>query len=78
MGEFLMSKKEADRYKLLEAHKQGKITLKEASGYFGLSYRQTKRIWQKYRVQGVEGLISKKRGGVSNRKILKKIKRGGS
>jgi hypothetical protein len=48
------------------------ITLCLAAEFIGLGYRQTKRLWKKYKKLGINGLISKKKGKPSNRKIPEK------
>ena len=47
----IMSKKELERKTLLEAYICGKLTLEEAGLRMGVSYRQAKRIWRKYRTE---------------------------
>jgi hypothetical protein len=54
------------RGKLMEMVKRGKKTLKEASLELGVSYRQGKRIYQRYLEGGDEGLIHKNTGKPSN------------
>lgn len=40
----------------------------------GLSERQIRRIWRQYLQKGVDGIVSKKRGKVSNRKTPAELK----
>lgn len=42
--------------------KAGKLTLVEAAEVMGLCYRQTKRVWGRYRDQGDKGLVHQLRG----------------
>jgi hypothetical protein len=67
MGDLTMSEKERRRKAYLEMVKQGVLTLVKAADYLEISYRQVKRIYKKYVIQGDEGLIHKNRGRFSNR-----------
>ena len=42
--------------------KAAKLTLVEAAEVLGLSYRQTKRVWRRYRDEGDKGLVHQLRG----------------
>ncbi|MBA2727743.1 MAG: ISNCY family transposase [Parachlamydiaceae bacterium] len=64
-----MNSNESKIHHYLEHVKNKSITLITAAELLQLSYRQTKRLWKEYRAFGVKGLISKKRGVPSNRKI---------
>jgi len=68
MGNLLMSEKERIRKGLFEMVKQGCLTLSKAAEQAGLSYRQAKRLYKRYRLEGDVGLIHKHRGHESNRK----------
>ena len=56
-----MSEKEAERLRLMKNHAEGRITLSTASSLLGLSYRQTLRIWNNFKLEGTIGIVSKKR-----------------
>ena len=45
----------------------GQVTQKEASRRLYLSYRQTKRAYQRYLKEGAEGLVHRSRGKASSR-----------
>ena len=47
----------------------GKIDQKQAAMQLDVSVRQIKRIVKQYRISGLPGLISKKRGVPSNRRL---------
>ena len=66
-----MSQKEVDRAFVLNKVKTGQINLIQASLEMNLSYPQTKRLWSRYKKEGSKGLISKKRGAISNRAVSK-------
>lgn len=68
MGE-LMSQKEARRAQVLDLLKEGVINAQEASKRMGVSTRQVRRIVRRYQSEGMAGLISKKRGIASPRRL---------
>ena len=61
-----MNLAERDRLAMLSRVRDGQITLREASGRLALSYRQTKRLWKRYREIGDAGLVHGLRGRPSN------------
>lgn len=67
--DMMMSQKEAVRAQIMELLTAGKIDQKEAAGRLDVSVRQIKRIVKRYRAVGLPGLISKKRGLPSNRRM---------
>ena len=68
MGDLLiMSKKELSRKSIFDLVKHGQITQLEASKRLYLSYRQTKRAYQRYLKEGDDGLIHRSRGKPSKR-----------
>jgi len=66
-GHLLMSRKERWRKTEFDRVVAGKQTLVEASERLGLSYRQCRRSFQRYREQGDAGLVHRSRGRRSNR-----------
>ena len=62
-----MSAKERERLKLFERVKRGELTQLEAAQLGGLSYRQTRRLYKRYREGGDRGLLHRGRGRPSNR-----------
>lgn len=69
MGEVIaMSQKERVRLVEMEMVAKGMESLGEAARRLGLSYRQAKRIWRRYREGGVSGLVHRSRGRPSNRR----------
>jgi|ERR1700722_430363 len=69
MGGILMSTNESKIHHYFEQVKEESISLRTAAEFIHLSYRQVKRLWKEYKRLGVEGLISKKRGKPSSRRI---------
>ena len=65
----LMSHKEANRAQVLERLKEGKIRQQEASKQMGITPRQVRRLVKRYRSAGLDGLVSRKRGAASNRRL---------
>lgn len=66
-GHLLMSRKELCRKSVLERVQSGGMSLVEASERLGLSYRQTLRVYQRFRAEGDGGLVHRGRGKRSNR-----------
>jgi hypothetical protein len=62
MERLLMSQKERKRMTVMLEVKAAKLTLVEAAQVLGLCYRQTKRVWRRYRDQGDKGLVHRLRG----------------
>jgi transposase len=65
----LMSAKEADRYAVLRQVIDRKMTQVEAAAWLGVSVRQVKRLCRAVREQDCVGVISRRRGKPSNRRI---------
>lgn len=67
MGHLLMSTKERERLKVLARVKKSEMKLKEAAELLGVSYRQAKRQYGRYREEGDKGLVHRGRGRAGNR-----------
>ena len=63
-----MNRDERDRMTIMARVKQRALTLVVAAGLLGLGYRQAKRVWQRYRVEGDAGLVHRSRGRPSPRR----------
>ena len=63
-----MSRKERKRLVVMAAVKRAELTLVQAAGLSGLSYRQVKRVWRRYQDQGDAGLVHRLRGRASPRR----------
>jgi transposase len=57
-----MSRKERDRMKIMGGVKAKELSQVQAAELLGLSYRQAKRVWRRYRDQGDGGLVHRLRG----------------
>lgn len=67
MGRTAMSASELKRVGVMERVKAGTLRLGSAAQLLGLSYRQAKRIYRRYRSEGAKGLKHRSAGGQSNR-----------
>ena len=63
-----MSGKERKRLVLMAAVKKGSMSVAEAGRVMGVSYRQAKRIWQRFRRMGDAGLVHRRRGQLGPRR----------
>lgn len=68
-GHLLMSRKELERKGKFELVRSGVLTLREASELLGVSYRQAKRSYKRWKEQGDHGLVHRSRGKPSGRGI---------
>ena len=71
-----MSHQEIDRVGIVELVESKKLSQVEGSKQLNISSRQMRRLQERYRKEGVAGLISKHRGKPSNNQISKAIKSG--
>jgi transposase len=65
--DILMSKRARTRKSVLDQVKRGVMRLREAADELGVSYRQCKRIYARYRREGDAGLVHRSRGRPSAR-----------
>lgn len=75
MEKVKMSLKEAERLSAMEMLREKILTQKRVSEVLGLSIRQAKRLWKRYKNEGALGLVSKRRGqpGPNKTPLEKKI-----
>ncbi len=61
----------ADRIRLdaLGRVKRGELTVAAAAGLMGLSLRQARRLWKRFKTDGDVGLLHRLRGRTSNRRL---------
>lgn len=69
-----MSIKEAYRLGIMRRMDKNDLTPKKASEELSLSLKQLRRVRKRYLAEGEAGLLSKKRGRISNNKISEKIR----
>ena len=63
-----MSRKERERLTIMTGVKRKELSQVQAAALMGVSYRQAKRVWQRYRTQGDAGLVHRLRGRPSLRR----------
>src|SRR5690349_16352552 len=64
-----MSRSELTRLRVLIDVADGRLSVADATGLIGVGRRQIYRLLQAFRADGADGLISRKRGGPSNRAL---------
>ena len=64
-----LSRKESERLRLLTAVKSGELSRLSAAERLGVCVRQLKRLLRRLRDEGPEGLVSRRRGRASNRRL---------
>ena len=64
-----MSTKELGRVEVMGRLAEKGMTQEEAGRILGVSERQVKRLWKRYREKGASGLVSKRRGRASNNRM---------
>jgi transposase len=69
-----MSRKERNRLTIMAGVKSGELSLVQAAGLAGLSYRQIKRVWHRYQDQGDAGLVHRLRGRASLRRTAPELR----
>ena len=69
-----MSQKERVRLSVMKQVQEDELKLVEASEVLGLSYRQAKRVWARYQLQGDQGLVHVARGKPGKRAKPAKLK----
>jgi hypothetical protein len=74
-GNILMSRSERKRLTVLAQVKRGELKLVTAGEVMGVTYRQAKRVWRRYRTEGDAGLVHRSRGRPSPRRTPPEIRR---
>jgi hypothetical protein len=64
-----ISRQELTRLRVLIDVADGRLSVADATGLIGVGQRQIYRLLQAFRADGADGLISRKRGGPSNRAL---------
>lgn len=72
-GHLVMSAKERRRKSVFDEVQEGRLTLREASMKLGLSYRQCRRSYTRFREEADVGLVHRSRGRPSNRRLPQKL-----
>jgi transposase len=74
LGRIEMSRRELTRVEVLGRVKGGELRLVDAAVLIRLSYRQTKRLWKRYREEGAAGLKHRSAGRRSNRAYAESLR----
>jgi transposase len=69
-----MSAKEINRLDVMKRLDEKRLKQKEAAEMLGVSTRQIKRLLSRYRESGAKGLVSQRRGKVSNNQLSAEVK----
>src|SRR5215210_486523 len=69
MGELRMSGKERIRLEALSRVRRGELSVVAAAELMGLSVRQARRVWKRFRAAGDAGLVHGLRGRASNHRL---------
>jgi hypothetical protein len=69
-----MSTRELERVSLMRRIAERRTTQREVAAQLGLSLRQIERLYAAYKVAGASGLVSKRRGGVSHRRLPNELR----
>lgn len=75
-GELRMSLREVDRLRVLERLTSGVLRQGRAARELGISVRQVKRLVRRYRREGAHGLVSRRRGRPSHRRLPDAVRQG--
>jgi len=74
-GYLTMSAKELNRLEVLGRVLDRRLTQAQAAEQLGLGIRQVERLCRRLRIEGPRGLVSRKRGRTSNRKLPDDLRR---
>ncbi len=75
MGRIAMSQRELRRVEVLARVKSKELKVVDAAILVGVSYRQGKRLWKRYREEGAQGLKHRNAGRVSARAKPRRFRR---
>ena len=73
-GLITMSRKELARLEMMRSLKEKAVSQVEVAKQLGITARQVRRLKRAYTTYGEEGLVSKKRGALSNRRLPEKLR----
>lgn len=73
-GNLTMSAKELDRLEIIRRVTERRLTQRTAAERLGLGLRQVERLCRAFRTDGAAGLVSRKRGRASNRKLTRALR----
>ena len=70
-----MSQEDRDRLDVVRAVEARQVTQKEAANQLGITDRQVRRVFRRYRTEGDGGLIHCSRGRPPNRRIAPELRK---
>ena len=73
-GCLTMSNKELNRLEILGRVRERRLTQGQAAAQLGLGVRQVERLCRTLRLDGPRGLVSKRRGRTSNRRLPSELR----
>src|SRR5438874_4408990 len=73
MDELRMSAKERIRLEAFNRVKRKELTVVEAAELVGLSVRQARRMWKRFRSESDAGLVHRLRGRASNHRLAEEV-----
>ncbi len=73
-GNLTMSAKELERLEIISRVHERRLTQRKAAERLGLGLRQVERLCRAFRMNGAAGLVSRKRGRPSNRKLAQPLR----
>jgi transposase len=74
-GTLRMSRKERESLVVMERVRRKEMKLAEAAQMLGITYRQSRRRYQRYRERGALGLVHRSRGARSNRALSEETRK---
>jgi hypothetical protein len=74
MEELRMSGKERIRLEALGRVKRGELSVVESAELMGLSLRQSRRVWKRFKALGDKGLVHRLRGRSSNHRLSAEVR----
>src|ERR1043166_2038512 len=74
MSELRMSGKERIRLEAFSRVKRKELTVVEAAELVGLSVRQGRRMWRRFRNESDAGLVDRLRGRASNHRLAQELR----
>ena len=63
-----------NRLEIIDKHLEKRLTQVAAAHSIGISERHFRRLLKEFKQQGIDGLISKRRGSASNNKLAEQIR----
>lgn len=75
LTELIMTLREADRLSVVKRIANKELSISSGARELGMSSRQMKRVWRRYREEGTLGLVSRRRGKPSPNRRPEKLRK---